>query len=264
MPELPEVEAAREYLEATALCQPIKEVLVKDDRILSRTTPADICQRLATMSFRSVKRHGKWLFLELDKELWLTIHLGMTGRLIYLEKDEDEPAHTRLLIRFQNGHLLAFDDLRIFGEAGLTESPSTLLVERKTGPDALQVDQNGFLKIMSGRRGAIKPLLINQRLIAGLGNLYADEALFQAGIHPLSRGLDEMQLLYLFSIIREVLLTSISVRADFNRLPDSYLLRHRYAGGRCPRDGAILRHEKVGGRTSYHCPEHQRLVGSEK
>ncbi len=261
MPELPEVEAAREYLEATVLCQPIKEVQVKDDRILFRTTPASICQRLATMSFQSVKRHGKWLFLELDKELWLTVHLGMTGRLIYLDIGKDEPAHTRLLIRFQNGRRLAFDDLRIFGEAGLTTSPFTFLAERKTGPDALQVEQDEFLRIMSGRRGAIKPLLINQRLISGLGNLYADEALFQAAIHPLSHSLNEMQLLCLFSIIREVLQTSISVRADFNRLPDSYLLRHRHPGGRCPRDGAILCHEKVGGRTSYYCPEHQMLTG---
>lgn len=264
MPELPEVEAAREYLQATVLCQPIEEVRIGDGRILSHITPAQLAQSLVDMSFISIQRHGKRLFLQLDGGQWLTIHLGMTGRLIYLEKEEDEPAHTRLLIRFRNGRRLAFDDLRIFGEAGLIESPSVFLAEGKTGPDALQVGQEAFLRIMGGRRGMIKSLLLNQRLISGIGNLYADEALFQVGIHPQSRGLDEMQLSRLFSIIQEVLRTSVSVQADFDLLPDSYLLRHRHPGGRCPRDGALLRHEKLGGRTSYYCPEHQKLVGFEK
>ena len=260
MPELPEVESAREYLEATVLAQPIKEVRVMDERILCQVTPSEIGQRLAKKSFRSVQRHGKRLFLELEEDLWLTIHLGMTGKLIYLQKEEDEPAHIRLLIRFQNRCRLAFDDLRIFGEAGLAESPAAFLAEGKTGPDALLVDRDEFLKIMSGRRGAIKSLLLNQKLISGIGNLYADEALFQAGIHPQTRGLDELYLARLFSIIQQVLRTSISVRADFDHLPDSYLLRHRHPGGRCPRDGALLCHEKFGGRTSYYCPEHQRLT----
>lgn len=258
MPELPEVESAREYLQAAVLCQPIEEVRVMDGRILSRTTSAQL-GRLAGKCFRSVHRHGKRLFLQLEEELWLTIHLGMTGRLIYLLKDEANPAHTRLLILFQNGRRLAFDDLRIFGEAGLVASPAAFLAEGKMGPDALLVDRDEFLRIMSGRRGAIKSLLLNQRLISGIGNLYADEALFQAGIHPRSQGLDDVQLLCLFTIIQQVLRASISVQADFDRLPDSYLLRHRHPGGRCPRDGALLYHEKLGGRTSYYCPEHQRL-----
>lgn len=133
MPELPEVELARGYLEAAVLCQPIEEVLVEDERILSRLTPAEIEQHLAKKSFRSVQRHGKRLFLELDGRLWLTIHLGMTGRLIYLQKGEDEPAHTRLLLRFQNGFCLAFDDLRIFGRRGSQQAPPLFWQRRRQG-----------------------------------------------------------------------------------------------------------------------------------
>jgi formamidopyrimidine-DNA glycosylase len=262
MPELPEVESAREYLESAVLCQPIQEVLIRDERILSQVTPVKLNQCLTGKIFRSVQRHGKRLFLELEEDLWLTLHLGMTGWLIYQDMGEVEPAHTRMLIRFQNGRRLAFDDLRIFGEVGLTESPSIFLMEGKIGADALLIDRDDFLKIMRSRRGTIKSLLLNQRLISGIGNLYSDEALFQAGIHPQSRSLDEMQLSLLISIIKDVLTTSISVRADFNRLPESYLLRHRHPGGRCPRDGALLRHEKLGGRTCYYCPEHQRLADS--
>ena len=193
MPELPEVESTREYLEATVLAQPIKEVRVMDERILCRTTSAQLGRCLAGKVSRSVYRYGKRLFLELEEDLWLTIHLGMTGKLIYLDMDEAEPAHIRLLIRFKNGCRLAFDDLRIFGEAGLTESPAAFLAEGKTGADALLVERDEFLRIMHGRKGNIKSLLLNQRLISGIGNLYADEALFQAGIRTRYRDLDEVQ-----------------------------------------------------------------------
>ena len=144
---------------------------------------------------------------------------------------------------------------------GLTKSPSILLEERKIGPDALQLNLDGFLEIMRGRRGVIKAMLLNQSLVAGLGNLYADESLFQAGICPRSHGLGETELIALFSSIQEVLKTALSTGANLANLPDSYLLPHRHAAGTCPRDGTLLMHEKIGGRTSYYCPEHQKIVG---
>jgi formamidopyrimidine-DNA glycosylase len=122
----------------------------------------------------------------------------------------------------------------------------------------MQLDRDSFLGIMSGRKGIIKGALLNQSLVAGLGNLYADEALFQAGICPNSRRLDKIQLEALFLSIQEVLKTALSTGANLGNLPDSYLLPHRHPGGTCPRDGAVLRHEKIIGRTSYYCPEHQK------
>jgi formamidopyrimidine-DNA glycosylase len=260
MPELPEVEKARRYLEATSLLQTIREAEVKDERILAKVSAERLHECMPGQQFRYVLRHGKRLFLKLHDSLWLALHLGLTGRLVYLESGEQEPRHTRLLISFENGNRLAFDDPRIFGEVGLAKSPEAFLEERKIGPDALQLDREGFLKIMSGRKGLIKPALLNQSLIAGLGNLYADEALFQAGICPKTWGLDDMQLEVLFSSIQEVLRTALSTNADLEKLPDSYLLPHRYPGGMCPRDGTLLMHEKIGGRTSYFCPVHQKKV----
>jgi formamidopyrimidine-DNA glycosylase len=260
MPELPEVEMARRNLEATSLHQTIRAAEVKDERILAKVSAKKVHESLSGRQFHDVLRHGKRLFLKLHDSLWLALHLGLTGSLIYLESGAKEPRHTRLLISFENGHRLAFDDPRIFGEVGLTESPESFLGERKIGPDALQLDQEGFLEIMSNRKGLIKPALLNQSLIAGLGNLYADEALFQAGICPKTRGLDDVQLLVLFSSIQEVLKVALSTHADLEKLPDSYLLPHRHPGGTCPRDGALLLHEKIGGRTSYFCPEHQKKV----
>ncbi len=247
------------YLEATILLQPIRAAKVLDNRILSGVSPEALELSLAGKQFLSVQRHGKRLFLMLQDDLWLTLHLGLTGRLVYLQAHAAKPRHTRLLVSFQNGRRLAFDDPRIFGEVGLTTSPALFLAERKIGPDALQLNRDGFIEIMSGRRGLIKAALLNQRLLAGLGNLYADEALFQAGICPKSRCLNEVQLEALFASIQEVIKTALSTGANLANLPDSYLLPYRYAGGTCPRDGALLQHEKIGGRTSYYCPEHQKM-----
>jgi formamidopyrimidine-DNA glycosylase len=262
MPELPEVEMARRYLETFTLLQTIRAAVVKDERILARVSAKDLEEALAGKQFDCAMRHGKRLFLKINEALYLTLHLGLTGRLIYLESGVDLPHHTRLLISFENSRCLAFDDPRIFGEVGLAKSPQAFLAERKVGPDALQLDINGFLKIMNGRKGLIKPVLLNQRIIAGLGNLYADEALFQAGICPRASSLTIEQLATLFSSIQEVLKTALATHADLEELPDSYLLPHRNSKGRCPLDGALLSREKIGGRTSYYCPEHQKMKKS--
>lgn len=258
MPELPEVEMARRYLQATSLHQKILSATVTDERILAGVSAARLEQALTGRQFECALRHGKRLFLKLRDDLWLTLHLGLTGSLICLKGGAEEPSHTRLRVIFENGSRLAFDDLRIFGEAGLTSSPRSFLEERKIGPDALQQDLHGFLESMLGRRGLIKPALLNQRIVAGLGNLYADEALFQAGICPKARALSALQLTAIFASIRKTLRASLAVDADLEKLPESYLLPHRHRGGRCPLDGALLSHEKIGGRTSYYCPAHQK------
>jgi formamidopyrimidine-DNA glycosylase len=259
MPELPEVEMARRYLEATSLSQAIVAAKVKDPRILSGVSPKQIEQALAGRKFNSVIRHGKRLFLNLGKDLWLTLHLGLTGGLLYFQNEEDEPGHTRLIIRFENGHFLAYDDSRMFGEVGFASSSQRFLKEHKIGPDALEVDREGFMEIMRGKKRIIKAALLDQSLISGLGNLYADEALFQSGICPKARHLDDSQLDSLFTSIQNVLITALNAHAILDRLPESFLLPHRWPGGICPWDEAALRHEKIGGRTSYYCPTHQRV-----
>jgi formamidopyrimidine-DNA glycosylase len=260
MPELPEVEQARKYLEKNSLHQTIISVLVRDARILGGVSEKRVEECLLGLRFISTFRHGKRLFLQLKDDLWLALHLGLTGKLVHLHRSEEEPRHTRLRIDFEEGSFLAFIDPRIFGKVGLTGSPKIFLQERKIGPDALQLGRDRFLEIMGGRRGIIKAALLNQGLVAGLGNLYADEALFSASICPKSHNLDKMHLEALFSSIQEVLETALSTNADLTKLPDSFLLPHRHPGGICPRDGAALKHEKIIGRTSYYCPKHQEMA----
>lgn len=258
MPELPEVEMARRLLHDRALHQRIRAAAVRDERILNAVSAQDLEGACIGRQFSSALRHGKRLFLEIDHSLWLTLHLGLTGWPVFLEKGSAEPRHTRLRIDFEGGAALAFDDPRIFGEVGLAASPQSFLKERGIGPDALQMERDDFLQAMSRRRGMIKPVLLDQSLLAGLGNLYADEALFQSGICPLARCLDRQRLDALFSAIQVVLKASLACHADFEKLPPSFLLPHRRPGGTCPRDGAALQHRKIAGRTSYYCPRHQK------
>ena len=258
MPELPEVEMARRLLHDRALHQRIRAAAVRDERILNAVSAQDLEGACIGRQFSSALRHGKRLFLEIDHSLWLTLHLGLTGWPVFLEKGSAEPRHTRLRIDFEGGAALAFDDPRIFGEVGLTASPQEFLARRGIGPDALQMEREAFLAAMSGRKGKIKPALLDQGLIAGLGNLYADEALFQSGICPQARSLKRERLEALYSATQEVLRTSLASNADFEKLPNSYLLPHRRPGGACPWDGTALQRIKIAGRTSYYCPQHQK------
>mgnify|MGYP002682350793 FL=1 len=248
---------ARRLLEAGALHKRIRAIDVRDSRILNSVSAQDLEGALAGRQLSSAIRHGKRLFLQIDSGLWLALHLGLTGWPVFLVEGGAEPRHTRLRIDFEGGAALAFDDLRIFGEVGLTESPQAFLSQRGIGPDALLMDRESFLAAMSGRKGKIKPALLDQGLIAGLGNLYADEALFQSGICPQARILERERLEGLFCAIQKVLRTSLDCNADFDKLPHTFLLPHRHPGGACPWDGAALERIKIAGRTSYYCPVHQ-------
>jgi formamidopyrimidine-DNA glycosylase len=259
MPELPEVEMARRYLEKTSLWQAIKGADIRDARILRGVDATRAKDALAGREFSATYRHGKRLFLGLGKDLWLALHLGMSGDFAYFRPKEDEPRHTRLLISFENGNRLAFIDPRLFGEVSLTQDPESFLKEKRIGPDALQVDLAGFQEIMRRRRGSIKGALLNQHLLAGLGNLYSDEALFQAGICPQARALPEKRLESLHYSILVVLRTAIDCEADLRELPSSYLIPNRYPGGKCPRDGSLLAKTRIAGRTTFFCLKHQRL-----
>ena len=184
MPELPEVEIFKRYLDATSLHQRIDDVDVRNTYILKETSARELARGLKGRRFESSRRHGKHLFVRADGELWLRLHFGMTGSLQYFKNDEQAPRYARVLFIFANNHRLAFDDQRQFGEIGLLNDIDEFLKEHALGPDALKIDLREFRKILGKRRGAVKSVLLNQRIIAGIGNIYADEILFRVRIHP--------------------------------------------------------------------------------
>jgi formamidopyrimidine-DNA glycosylase len=186
MPELPSVEIFKRYFDEHALNQMIEKADIKSPELVVYSDHGTLEKTLEGHEFVSSYRYGKYLF-SLDNDLHLIMHFGMTGYLHYSCGGEDFSRYPRLKIYFANGNHLAFDDARKFGKLGITSDPDEFIKLKRLGPDALQVDFGKFQKIFNGRKGMIKPLLLNQNLIAGIGNLYADEILYQTAIHPMTR-----------------------------------------------------------------------------
>ncbi|MFW6147635.1 MAG: Fpg/Nei family DNA glycosylase [Thermodesulfobacteriota bacterium] len=260
MPELPDVEVFKQYVDATSLHQKIETVRVLAPAMLTEITDKELKNALEGGEFESTRRHGKYLFITLDRGSNLVLHFGMTGFLLYFKNTEKGPSHERLLISFSNGYHLAYDCQRKLGQVTLVQSIDTFLEERQLGTDALEFEFPPFKEGLSSKRSAVKSALMDQKLIAGIGNIYSDEILFQSGIRPQKKAsqLDENALRKLFKKMNEVLTTAIESRADPEQFPEDYLIPHRRGERRCPKCGAGIQTKKVAGRTAYFCPRCQK------
>jgi formamidopyrimidine-DNA glycosylase len=260
MPELPDVETFKRYLDATALHQVIRAAHVLRDEILQGITRRRLQRALHGRQLCAGHRHGKYLSVRLDDDARLVLHFGMTGFLKYWKDEGPPPAHARMVLRFDSGDRLAYDCRRMLGKVRLVEDFGRFVAEHGLGPDALRVDRAAFDAGLRARRGAIKSTLMNQSFIAGLGNVYSDEILFQARIHPRTRPVDLPPAARgdVFRGMRRVLRKAIEVQADPARMPRSWLLPRRRPGAACPRCNGRLEHAVVGGRTAYFCPACQR------
>jgi len=258
MPELPEVEMARRFVEERLMGRNVVSLEVLDPKMLFRGSEESMREAFLGRTVGGAHRHGKHLLVMIGED-HLYIHLGMSGSLLTM-KDGDRSPHERFRLGL-DGCALVLDDPRRFGRFGLYHRTEDLLADRGLGPDALTVTDKDFVSRMAGRRGSIKPLLLDQSVIAGGGNLYADEARFQEGLHPLTRSdaITRKKMARLGKRVRSVLEASISVGTDFAQLPEGFLLRDRREGAPCPRCGPGLVTSQVGGRTSILCPRCQPL-----
>lgn len=256
MPELPDVQMFKHYLDTTSLHQAISGVRVTRDRILEDVSPRRLGSALKHHAFCESRRHGKYLAVALDDGRQLVLHFGMTGYLRYVERDEPDSAHARLIVTFDNGHRLDYDNQRMLGRVRLVDDFDRLIEQLDLGPDAMDVTRACFEERLRGHRGAIKSTLMDQSILAGLGNIYTDEVLFQARIHPLTPTdvLSERERHALYRMMRKVLRKAIDVDTEAARLPRSYLVPHRHSGARCPRRNGTIRQIRVGGRSTYFCP----------
>jgi len=259
MPELPEVEIFKQYFDASSLHQVIEKVEVTNFRILGNVTEQELHERLPGHQFLSSQRHGKYLLVRSDGNFWLTFHFGMSGHFAFFTDLTNMPAHTRFLVTFDNGSHLAFRCPRMFGKVGLVDDMDTFLEEKKLGPDALSINYSTFNSIFKKRTGMIKSILMNQQVIAGIGNLYADEILFQTRIHPTTTvdTLDKSARKQVFDVMKTILQTSIKAKTELSKLPKSYLLSNREKEASCPRCKSKLEITKAAGRTTYYCPKCQ-------
>jgi formamidopyrimidine-DNA glycosylase len=261
MPELPDVEIYKRYLDATSLHKRIRRAEVTDKRILEGVSASGLASELKGRKLGPTCRHGKYLFAGLSTSRWLVLHFGMTGDLSYYKEDGDAPEHARLILSFANGYRLAYISQRLLGKVSLAVDPEGYIEGKGLGPDALALDLKGFRQAL-GRRAGAKSALMNQRRIAGLGNVYSDEVLYLAGVHPkkVVGSLTKEQSRKLHRAMRHVLETAVRKKADPERMPGGWLFHLRgQEGEKCPRCGGTIRSTKAAGRTAWYCPSHQRL-----
>lgn len=261
MPELPDVEVFKQYLESTSLHKKIDEIEMQGRRLFKGISAAQMKRKLKGNSLASAHRHGKYLFIELANGGWLVLHFGMTGFLKYFKDQAGRPSHTRLLLHFSNGYHLAYDSQRKLGEIVLAADPASFIKKKQLGPDLFDpaFDLTKFRAILRKTDATIKSTLMNQKHMAGIGNIYSDEILFQAGVHPGCKTgqLADRVIEKLYSEAGRTLEKAIEARSDPDRLPSSFIIPHRRSGENCPKCKGKITKEKIAGRTSYFCPECQ-------
>jgi formamidopyrimidine-DNA glycosylase len=255
VPELPDVEAYRRFFQSHAAGRTVRG-LWADPTIVRNGTPSALARALKGRRFEEPERLGKWLIGWTDGSA-LLLHFGMTGDLVWSGEEPERHRHDRLVLELDDGEELRYRNMRKLGGVWLAhDADEVRRILGALGPDALDLDRRGFLTLLARRRGGVKAALMDQTLLAGVGNLIADEALWQARIHPRRRveTLSDDERARLHSSIRKVLRESVG---HYDRIPRkrSWLLSVRgRPGARCPRCGTPLERTVAAGRTTYFCP----------
>ncbi len=263
VPELPEVETVRRTLAPHVTGRKILAVRYFSP-LAAGGSPDAMAEALAGTRILQLQRKGKYLIFHLDAG-WMTVHLRMTGKLLV---DGARSPWTRAQIELDSGRYLIFEDVRQFGRMlWSADFPADVA---RLGPDALGLSSDEFLALLRGRRGNLKPLLLNQRVVAGLGNIYVDEALHRARLHPLTNAsqLSRKRLLRLHSAVAEVLAeavaaggSSISDYLDADGRRGWFQISHRVYGREgepCLSCGTPIRRIVVSQRGTHYCPSCQR------
>ena len=274
MPELPEVETVRRGIEDTAIGRRISEVKVLGRRTVRRQSPAELTDRLSGRRFVAAGRRGKFLLLSLDDGAVLVVHLRMTGQLLFLDGKDRPPlaTHTHVTVDFDDGSELRFVDPRTFGEwfvASDLDDRGVPVELGHIGPDPLLegLSSTYLSSRFAGRRASLKALLTDQRIIAGIGSIYADEICFRAKLRPdrQGRSLTAAEVGSLARAARSVLGAAVKSRGsslrdqgyrDVSGELGSYQGRHGVydrAGEPCPRCGRPVVRLKIGARPAYCC-----------
>jgi formamidopyrimidine-DNA glycosylase len=271
VPELPEVETIRRQIAPVVEGRRIEAVEVRDARWVLPHKPAEFEQLLADREIESLTRRGKYFLFNLDNGASLVMHLRMTGNLLYLETDDSaELPHTRGELWLSGGGSLTFTDPRRFGTAEIVAADDYF--SDRLGPEPFDDAFSGELlhRVTRKRKTSIKAILLDQRVVAGVGNIYADEALFRAGVAPQKRAarLTRAQCDALAVTVRDALNAGIDAKgASIDDFRDAYgvkgsfqdqFLVHLREGLPCPECGGPVVKTRVAGRGTYLCRNCQR------
>lgn len=223
-----------------------------------------LARRVSGQRVQSTVRHGKFIVLQLDNG-YLAIHLGMTGKLLM---NGSAGAYTRAIFELDEG-LLIYDDIRQFGKIEWSERLPHRVA--RLGPDALEIGRDEFVAMLRKRRSMMKPLLMNQSFLRGMGNIYSDEALFQARIHPkaIAARLSRVRAARLHEAMSAILANAIALKGssisdyvDSEGKKGSFQLHHQVygrEGQKCLVCGTQIRRIVLGSRGTHYCPKCQRL-----
>jgi formamidopyrimidine-DNA glycosylase len=246
--------------------------------MLPNSTEAELQAALPALTVTVVDRKGKYVLIGFDSDHWLALHRKMSGNLLLRSHDAPPEAHTHLAMEFDDGTLLRFVDPRKFGRVYLFHSSDELrdFLAERLGPDSLiDLDADVLATKLRGRKGRIKSLLLDQAFLAGIGNLYADEALWEARVHPLrsADSLSKVEMRRLATAIKQVLLRGIerngtSFSATYRDVDDrpgenqSFLNAYGRESEPCPRCGRPISRILIGARSSHFCPKCQKAAPS--
>jgi len=273
MPELPEVETVARGLRHTIIGHTIRRVQIKptasihpdQDRFASLLRGATIV---------AVARRGKNILIHLSSDYTLWVHLKMTGHFYYLPQNHPTDKHDHLVFHFKdNQDTLRFNDYRRFGRLRLYPTAAVMMQKglAELGPEPLELAADDFVRLMGARRRMIKPALLDQTVLAGIGNIYADESLYLARIHPqrltdsLSRPKAKELHGHIQAILRRAIRlmgTSVSTFTGVNGRPGRFqncLRVYGREGEPCQRCGAAIIRRTIGSRSAHFCPRCQRL-----
>lgn len=262
MPELPDVQSFKRYFECKFLGKKITGLKVTNEKILGNISESKLKERLIGSKFKSAYRYGKYLFIETNNKSFLVFHFGMTGSLKYFENQNEVPSYSRLILAFSNNSHLAFKCIRMLGRIYLTDSMEDFIGNKNLGPDAIYIKKSEFFKSVRRRKGRIKPILLDQSFVAGIGNIYADEILFQSGIHPEIKVnlMDRKKLGKVYNNMKKVLATAVKLNAEIEKHPDFYLSRNRSKFSSCPVCNTMIERINISGRGTYFCPSCQKRM----
>ena len=271
MPELPEVETICRYLRSGTVEHPsilglhIQDVQILWHRSIATPTPDLFRRQIAGRLIETINRRGKYLIINLDGGFSMLVHLRMSGDLWLESQSASIANHHRVVFNLDNGMRLAFNDTRKFGRVWLTQKPNEVL--SNLGPEPLDtaLTREKFFLLLHARARQLKPLLLDQSFIAGLGNIYSDEALFQAGLHPLtvSNRVNLEEAGQLLTSIRSTLEEGIrhnGASIDWVYRGgnfQNYFQVYQRSGKACKRCGSAILRIVVGQRGTHYCPKCQ-------
>jgi formamidopyrimidine-DNA glycosylase len=261
MPELPDVEYFKTYIDATSLHQTLEQVQVHSAKVLEKISGKRLNRDLKNKAFTGSIRHGKYLFLRAENAPLLVLHFGMTGYPEYFRNDgARDGSHDRIVFEFSSGYRLVYVNRRLLGTVTLAQDRGSFIREHDLGPDALDTDRKTFTEIFSSTRSMLKSALMNQHFLAGVGNVYSDEILFQARLHPkmTASDLSQKEMDRLHHTLVDVLEQACGIQKGTGEFPDSWIIPRRSPGSECPSCKGAVERMTVSGRTGYWCPDCQK------